>query len=133
VSIYSGRRALEKAKQELRQDTLGKRQEIKGVIGSGGIARGPVKVVFTNKDLYKVKTGDVLVATMTRQDFVSVMRHVAAVVTDEGSVTAHAAIITREIGIPCIVATKIGTKILKDGDWVEVDANKGVVKILKRK
>jgi len=65
---------------------------------------------------------------MTRQDFVPAMRKAVAIVTDEGSVTAHAAIIARELGIPCIVATKIATQIFEDGDTVEVDAEKGIVK-----
>lgn len=69
---------------------------------------------------------------MTRQDFVVAIRKAAALVTDEGSVTAHAAIISRELGIPCIVAAQIATKVLKDGDLVEVDGNKGVVKVLKK-
>ena len=56
----------------------------------------------------------------------------AAIVTDEGGVTSHAAIVSRELGIPCVVGTKIATKVLKDGDLVEVDANNGIVKILKR-
>ena len=68
---------------------------------------------------------------MTRQDFVAVMRKVAAIVTNEGGVTCHAAIIARELGLPCVVGTKIATEVLRDGDLVEVNANKGIVKKLK--
>ena len=58
-------------------------------------------------------------------------RKAAAIVTDEGGITSHAAIVSRELGIPCIVGTQYATKILKDGDLVEVDANKGTVKKIK--
>ncbi len=60
------------------------------------------------------------------------MRKAKAIVTDEGGVTCHAAIVSRELKIPCIVGTKIATRVLKDGDLVEVDADKAVIKILKR-
>jgi len=60
------------------------------------------------------------------------MKEAGAIITDEGGITCHAAIVSRELGIPCIIGTKIATKVLKDGDIVEVDAGKGVVKIIKR-
>lgn len=131
ITIYSGKSALKKAKTELKNQAVKEVSEIKGIIGSPGVARGRVKIIFTNKDLHKIKPGDVMVATMTRQDFVPAMRKAAALITDEGSVTAHAAIIARELKIPCIVAAKTATQILKDGNMVEVDGNKGVVKLLK--
>jgi pyruvate,water dikinase len=62
-----------------------------------------------------------------------IIKKCGAIVTDEGGITCHAAVISRELEIPCIVGTKIATQVLKDGDLVEVDANKGVVKILKKK
>jgi len=131
VEIYSGQKALRKAKEELKNKKLKQIDEIRGVIGSRGKVRGRAAVVYTNKDLVKIKKGDVMVATMTRQDFVPAMRKSVAVVTDEGSITAHAAIIARELHIPCIVATKIATQVLKDGDLIEVDANEGLVKRIK--
>lgn len=130
--IYSGKKAIVMAKKELASSLAIKVKEIPGVIGAKGMAKGKAKIVFTNKDLFKIHKGDILVAPMTRQDFVPALRKAAAVVTDEGSVTAHAAIIARELKIPCLVATKIATQVLKDGDLVEVDANKGIVKILKK-
>lgn len=133
AKIYSGSRALDEAKKVLREDNLASTKIITGVIGSSGKAKGRVRVVYTNRDLYKVKRGDVMVATMTRQDFVVAIRKAAALITDEGSVTAHAAIISRELGIACIVATKIATKVLKDGDLVEVNADEGIVRIIKRR
>lgn len=128
VEIYFGVKATTKARKELQIEKLGKAREVKGIIGSTGKARGVAKIVYTNKDLHKVREGDIMIATMTRQDFVPAIRGAVALVTDEGSVTCHAAIISRELKIPCIIGTKIATKVLKDGDLVEVDANNGVVR-----
>ena len=101
-----------------------------GIVASRGIAKGNVKIVKTIKDMDKVKKGDVLVASTTRPDLMPALRRCSAIVTDTGGITSHAAIIARELKLPCIVGTKIATQVLKDGDLVEVDANKGVVNIL---
>ncbi len=69
---------------------------------------------------------------MTRPDYLPAMKKASAFVTDEGGITCHAAIVAREMKKPCIVGTKIATKILKDGDEVEVDANAGMIRVLKR-
>lgn len=69
---------------------------------------------------------------MTTPDFVPIMKRASAFVTDEGGITCHAAIVSREMKKPCIIGTKIATQVLKDGDLVEVDADKGVVKILEK-
>lgn len=107
---------------------------VKGYVANHGKARGRVSIVLdVNKESYKIKKGDILVTSMTRPEFMLVIRLASAIITDEGGITSHAAIISRELGIPCIVGTKNATQVLKDGDLVEVDANKGVVKILKRK
>ncbi len=104
---------------------------LKGAIASLGRAKGNVRVIMGPQDFYKMQKGNILVTSMTRPEFVPVMKLAGAIVTDEGGVTCHAAIISRELGIPCIIGTKIATKVLKDGDLVEVDANNGVIKILK--
>lgn len=106
--------------------------EVKGVPASRGKVIGVVKVVLEQRDFEKLQEGDVLVAEMTRPDFVALMKKSAAIITDEGSLTSHAAIVSRELGIPCIVGTKVATQVLKDGDIVEVDAEKGIVKIVQR-
>jgi pyruvate,water dikinase len=67
---------------------------------------------------------------MTRPEYMPAILKAAAIIADEGGITCHAAIVSRELGIPCIVGTKIATQALKDGDLVEVDADKGIVKIL---
>ena len=108
-----------------------KNKEIVGTIAFKGIIRGKVKLVLSRKDLIKVKMGDILIAKTTMPDYTPAMKIAKAVVTEEGGITVHAAIFAREFKIPCIVGTEIATKVLKDGDLVEVDANKGLVKILK--
>lgn len=104
--------------------------EIKGSIASMGKVSGIVKVVTSVKYIDKVKEGDILVAPMTRPEYLAGMRKAAAVITDDGGITCHAAIISRELKIPCVIGTKVATKALRDGDFVEVDANIGVIKIL---
>ncbi len=106
-------------------------KEISGMAASLGRAVGKVKIVTSAKYIDKVNKGDILVAPMTRPEHLLGMKKAAAIVTDDGGITCHASIISRELGIPCIIGTKIATKVLKDGDLVEVDAERGVVKILK--
>lgn len=93
-----------------------------------GRVLGQVKIIKTIIDLKKIKKGDILVTSMTTPEMVPAMKKVAAFVTDEGGITCHAAIISRELKKPCIVGTKIATSALKDDDKVEVDATKGVVR-----
>lgn len=107
--------------------------EVKGTIAQMGKAKGTAKIVLGVHDIQKVKSGDILVTYMTSPDFLQAMKKAAAFVTNEGGLTCHAAIIARELKKPCVIGTKIATKVLHDGDLIEVDANKGVVKILKRK
>lgn len=107
-------------------------KDITGTAASKGSAQGIVKVCKFSTEISKVGKGDVLVTAMTTPDFIPAIKKAAAVITDEGGITCHAAIISRELGIPCIIGTKIATKVLKDGDLVEVDAEKGIVKILKK-
>lgn len=112
--------------------TSSNKKEFKGQTAFKGIVRGIVKVVYGVRQINKVESGDIIVAPMTLPDFLPAMKKSAAFVTNEGGIICHAAIMARELKKPCIVGTKIATKILKDGDLVEVDASKGVVKILKR-
>ena len=100
---------------------------IKGIIGSKGLVRGTVKIVHNKSDLKKILPGDILCAVTTNPDYVPAMREAAAFVTDEGGMTCHAAIVAREMGKPCIVGIKNATSLLKDGQQVEVDANRGIV------
>ncbi len=105
--------------------------DFRGLTASLGKAIGKVKVIKSVKEVGKVKEGDILVAVMTRPDYVPGMKKAAAIVTDEGGVTCHAAIVSRELSKPCIIGTKIATKVLKDGMMVEVNANHSWVKIIR--
>jgi pyruvate,water dikinase len=81
-------------------------------------------------EVRKMKCGEILVVEVTTPEFLPAMKKAIAVITDHGGLMTHAAIIAREFKIPCIVGTKIATQVLKNGDLVEVDANKGIVRKL---
>ncbi|MBN1432037.1 MAG: phosphoenolpyruvate synthase [Methanomicrobiaceae archaeon] len=100
---------------------------LEGQGASPGIATGKVVIVSSTKDLSKVSTGDIMVAKMTNPDMVPAMRKASAIITDEGGMTCHAAIVSRELGTPATVGTKKATGILLDGQIVTVDGEKGVV------
>lgn len=100
---------------------------LKGLGASPGVSSGTVKIVHDLSELEKVKDGDVLVTEMTNPDMVVSMEKAAAIVTDEGGITSHAAIVSREMGIPAIVGTGKATTTLKDGDVITVDGNTGKV------
>ncbi len=116
--------------------TLNKKQEnkevhgrvlLEGLAASRGMAAGKVKLVLDLNELYKVQPGDVLVTRMTNPDMVVSMQKATAIVTDEGGSTCHAAIVSRELGIPCVVGTKNATQILKDNGRITVDGTTGKV------
>jgi len=100
---------------------------VKGETASPGIASGPVKLIKEISELNKVEKGDVMVTPMTTPDMVPAMMKAIAIVTNEGGLTCHAAIVSREMGIPCIVGCGNATEVLKDGDEVTVHATHGVV------
>ena len=131
-SIVSG----EKKKRILRSiRKIPKTSKITGVVASKGprsIYTGTAKIILSVGSKNEVEKGDFLVANMTTPNYIVQMRKAKGFITDEGGVTCHAAIVAREMNKPCIIGTKIATKVLKDGDLVEVDANKGVVKIIKK-
>lgn len=100
---------------------------LEGLAASPGIASGIVKIIYDLKDLPKIKQGDILVTKMTNPDMVVSMQKSAAIVTDDGGLTAHAAIVSREMGIPAVVGTEKATTKLKDGDIITVDGFSGKV------
>ena len=102
---------------------------LSGLPASPGVASGVVKIINDLKDLDKIKKGDILVTEMTNPDMVVSMQKSSAIITDEGGLTAHAAIVSREMGIPCVVGTRLATQILKDGNIVTVDGYNGKVYI----
>lgn len=107
--------------------------EAKGTVAFKGLVTGTAKIIHHVSEVSKVQKGDILVTQMTFPSFISAMNKAVAFVTDEGGITCHAAIVAREMRKPCITGTKIATKIFKDGDLIEVDAEKGIVRILRRK
>lgn len=103
-------------------------KELVGQIACPGKASGKVRVILSKKDISTLKEGEVLVTAMTTPEYLPAMQKSSAFVTDEGGITCHAAIVARELKKPCIIGTKIATQVLKDGDMVEVDAEKGIVR-----
>jgi len=112
--------------------TLDQVRDLRGLTASVGRVVGTVKIINSAREVGKIQQGDILVAVMTRPDYIAGIKKAAAIVTNEGGVTCHAAIVSRELGVPCIIGTKIATEVLKDGDLVEVNANHGVVTVLKK-
>ena len=98
-----------------------------GAPASPGIGTGPVKILKSPKEIGKIEKGDVLVAPMTSPDYVPAMKKANAIITDQGGQTSHAAIVSRELGIPCVVGTQMATHELKDGMIVTVDGETGQI------
>ncbi len=108
-----------------------KDEQIKGQVACKGKSlkiRGIVKIINGESHFTKFLPGEILVTAMTRPEFVPLMRQAKAVITDEGGITCHAAVISRELNVPCLIGTKIATKKLDDGREVEIDLEKGIVK-----
>ena len=99
----------------------------KGLGASPGMASGAVKIVRNTDELDKIEEGDILVTVMTTPDMVPAMKRADGIITDEGGVTCHAAIVSRELGIPCVVGTGDGSKVLKENSIVTLDGSKGFV------
>ncbi len=100
---------------------------LKGETASAGVYSGSVRIVLKASELGKVQKGDILVTPMTMPDFVPAMQKAGAIITNEGGLTCHAAIVAREMGTPCIVGTEHATEVLKDGEIVTVHASRGLV------
>lgn len=101
-----------------------------GQVACQGYARGTARIILGQEDFHRFGEGEILVTGMTRPEFVPLMRKAAGIVTNEGGITCHAAIVSRELGKPCIIGTQKATQLIKDGDVVEVRANHGTVRIL---
>ena len=125
----------QKAEKFIKENVLvaksGPVEDVRGMCANPGCVSGKVKIVKTIKDVKEKDKDFILVTPMTTPELVPVIHRVKAIITDEGGITCHAAIVAREMDKPCIIGTKTATKVLKNGDLVKVDADKGVVKILK--
>jgi phosphohistidine swiveling domain-containing protein len=106
--------------------------ELRGQVACKGFVRGKVRVALDPTQAHTLLEGEILVCPMTNPDYVPAMKRSSAIVTDEGGLLSHAAIMSREFNKPCVIATKIATKVLKDGDEIEIDAEKGIVTIIKK-
>ena len=122
-TVHGGEKAVtgEERKDVMEQEIL-----IKGIGVSPGKAFGKVKVIINVKDISRFQKGEILVTEMTTPDWVPAMKIAAAVITNLGGKTCHAAIVSRELGVPCIVGAENATKILKDGETVSVDGQRGL-------
>jgi len=104
-----------------------KKELLTGLPASPGIGWGPTVIIKSKKEINKVRNGDILVTSMTNPDFVPAMKKVSAIVTDKGGLTSHAAIVSRELGVPCVVGTELATKKLKNGLTITVNGTTGKV------
>lgn len=103
---------------------------IKGTVANRGKAIGSVRIIRKKRDVQDMQRGEILISPMTTPDVFPAMRKALAVVTDEGGMLCHAAIMSRELHIPCIIGTKVASEVYRNGDTVEVDAIKGIIKKL---
>ncbi len=129
MKIYTG-----KDFEAVKKIAIGNLQvsELKGTCAYPGKARGRARIVIDPNQAGDFQEGDILVTSMTRPEFLQLVKKSAAVVTDAGGILSHAAIVARELKKPCVIGTKNATKVLKDGDVVEVDAEKGIVRKLEK-
>lgn len=134
VRLLIGDQAKEYKNKYLLEEKLRNTNFVKGVIANPGIVRGCVKVFMDEVDLVNrikdMQKGSILVTHNTRPDMILACRKAAAIITEEGGILSHAALVSREFNIPCIVNAQNSTKIFKDGDFVEVNAYKGFVRKL---
>ncbi|KKQ25022.1 MAG: Phosphoenolpyruvate synthase/pyruvate phosphate dikinase [Candidatus Roizmanbacteria bacterium GW2011_GWC2_37_13] len=126
VQVFSGQKMFPKGISKTSQI------EVRGTVACGGKGVGRAKIVKNIDEMYKVNHGDIIVSPMTSPDIMPAIRRCVAIVTDFGGITCHASIVAREFNIPCIVGTNNATQKIKDDDLIEVDANNGVVRILKQ-
>ncbi len=132
INILTGSEFFDLKKHFGLLEEIGEIDSFNGTIGNGGCVTGKVAVVLKPDDQDKVHPGMILVSPETTPDFIPSMGKAVGFITDHGGVTSHAAIVAREMGKPCVIGTKIATQVLKDGDFVEVDADNGIVKILEK-
>lgn len=120
--VTTMKKRIEQNEQEIQGEII-----LEGLAASPGIASGKIKIINKMEDLPKITQGDILVTKMTNPDMVVTMQKASAIVTDEGGLTAHAAIVSREMGIPCIVGTQTATTKLKENEIITVDGYHGKI------
>ena len=130
IKVFTGLPAKKLAEKLIHVDQAKDVKEFNGLIAQPGKVKGRVVVVYSNEDKKKFKKGDIMVAPDGPAELTWFLKNASAIITDQGGMISHVSIIARELKTPCIVGTKIATQILKDGDLVEVDADKGIIKKL---
>ncbi|MFH1403471.1 MAG: PEP/pyruvate-binding domain-containing protein [Candidatus Altiarchaeota archaeon] len=136
--FYTGLQVCRLESRELVEADYSNINEVCGGVANPGIVSGRVKVINAltrnqEAEVRKMERGQILVTGMTRPHLIYAMKKASAIVTDEGGIASHAAILSRELGVPCVIGTRMATKIFKDGDYVLVDANKGIVRKITKK
>lgn len=131
-TLYEGKEA-----EELFNTVVAVNQNVtslKGISASAGVAQGPARIIKHPSDFDKIKEGDIMITVQAVPSFLETLKKCKGLVADGGTgITSHPATLAREVGIPCVVQTKTATEIIHDGDSIEVDGNKGIVKILKKR
>lgn len=130
VSVYFGDDAVQIMDKLIEKPEIGNTKEFKGMTAYPGLVRGTACVVRGAQDREKFKQGQIMVTHDTTTELTSIIKMSRAIVADYGSLLSHTAIVSREFKIPCLVNTKMGTKLVKDGDELEVDASNGIVRII---
>lgn len=128
ITGYSGKKAFEMAEKLIHIESPENKKKLKGLLAYPGKVKGIVKIVTSAKDTYKFEQGNILVCRDTTTALTPIIKKSAAIVADQGTFLSHTSVVAREFKIPCLIQTKIGTRVFKDGDFVEVDVDKGTVK-----
>ncbi len=131
IHVGEEARSLREECEDKKDGGTASEQVLMGQVASQGYAKGVARIILREQDFHRFETGDILVTGMTRPEFVPLMKRAAGIVTNEGGITCHAAIISRELGKPCVIGTRRATEIIHEGDIVEVRANHGTVRVLK--
>jgi phosphohistidine swiveling domain-containing protein len=130
MKIFTGKKARRILRKNIKEGKT-KTNVIKGNTANEGLVTGRVRIILRKNDLNNL-AGKIIVAPMTSIKFVPYLKNILGIVTNEGGIACHAAIISRELNIPCVIGTHNATKILQNGDLVELNADRGTVKIIKR-
>lgn len=135
LRLYEGDDALNIKASELCEENYSGVKELKGMTANPGKIIAEVKIINAlsqdqDKEISRMREGAILVTGMTRPHLMLAIKKAVGIITDEGGITSHASIVSREFDIPCVVGTKHATKVLKDGDRVELDANKGIIRLI---
>jgi len=134
IKVYQGKECEKVIKEMVKPENkeIKDTNELKGAVAYKGHARGIAKVILVKEDVPKLKEGEILISSATNPDLIIAMKRASAIVTDLGGIMSHAAIVSRELKKPAVIGTRIATHLIKDGDELDVDADKGIVKIIKR-